>query len=224
MYVPPHFEETRTEALHALIHEHPLATLVTLGRDGLSANHLPIELDPHPAPLGTLRAHVSRANPVWQDLSPDVEALAIFQGPQAYVTPAWYPTKQETGKVVPTYNYVVVHAYGRLRTMEDPAWLRGLVERLTDRFEAPRTDRWRVSDAPEEYIDKQLHGIVGLEMPVTRLLGKWKVSQNRPEVDRRGVVRGLDATGEASAIEMARVVEERAVPRPVGRPGTPRNA
>src|SRR5215470_8004937 len=139
MYMPAHFEETRPEVLRRLIHDHPLAALVTLGSDGLNANHIPMELDADPAPLGTLRGHVARANPVWRDFSPGVDALAIFQGPQAYVSPGWYQTKQETGKVVPTYNYAVVHASGPMRIIEDRAWLRAFVERLTNRHEAGRS-------------------------------------------------------------------------------------
>ncbi|HXH83648.1 MAG TPA: FMN-binding negative transcriptional regulator [Candidatus Tectomicrobia bacterium] len=207
MYLPSHFEETRPAVLHDLVRAHPLGVLVTLGGGGLEANHLPFELDPEPAPLGTLRAHVSRANPVWQDVTADVEALVIFQGPQAYVTPAWYETKRESGRVVPTYNYAVVHAYGRLRVVEDRDWLRGLVTRLTDRFEAGRADRWRVTDAPEEFVERMLGGIVGLELPVSRMLGKWKVSQNRPAPDRAGVVRGLRAETDPAARAMADLVE-----------------
>jgi transcriptional regulator len=208
MYVPAHFEETRTEVLHRLIREHSQAVLVTLGSGGLAANHIPFELDPDPAPFGTLRGHVARANPVWQDFSKDMEALVVFQGPQAYISPSWYETKKQTGKVVPTYNYIVVHAHGALRVVQDQAWLRALVERLTNRFEGQRTEPWRVSDAPGEFVDKMLGAIVGLEMPVTRLIGKWKVSQNRPQVDRDGVVKGLSESGGAEQLAMARLVDE----------------
>jgi len=208
VYLPKHFEETRVEVLHALIREYPLGTLVTLGADGLNANHIPIEIDPEPAPLGTLRGHVARANPVWRDAVADVEALVVFQGPTAYVSPSWYPSKRETGKVVPTYNYAVVHAYGRLHSVEDPAWLRHLVERLTSRFEAGRAEPWQVADAPESYIDAQLRAIVGIEIPITRLLGKWKVSQNRSAPDRAGVVHGLEGDADPDAAEIARLVEQ----------------
>ena len=208
MYLPRHFEETRVEVLHALIREHPLGTLVTLGADGLSANHIPIEVDPEPAPFGTLRGHVARANPVWRDSVADVAALVVFQGPSTYVSPSWYPSKRETGKVVPTYNYVVVHAYGHLRSIEDPVWLRHLVERLTARFEADRAEPWQVADAPASFIDAQLRAIVGLEIPITRLLGKWKVSQNRSAPDRAGVVHGLRASVDSDAATIARLVEQ----------------
>src|SRR5687767_8611998 len=145
MYLPSHFKEERTAVVHGLIRDHPLGTLVTLGPQGINGNHMPFQIDPEPRPFGTLRAHVARANPVWREFSRDVEALAIFQGPQAYVTPSWYPTKQENGKVVPTWNYLVVHAYGTLRVIEDTAWLRNFVEGLTNRFEAGRADPWKIT-------------------------------------------------------------------------------
>ena len=195
MYLPKHFEETRVEVLHGLIHSDPLGALVTLTPGGLDANHLPFEVDPEPAPFGTLRGHVARANPLWRDFSRDVEALVIFQGPGTYVSPAWYPTKQDTGKVVPTWNYAVVHAHGMLRVIDDHAWLRDSVTKLTNRHEAPRRDPWKVTDAPADYIDKQLGAIIGLELPITRLVGKWKMSQNRPAPDREGVVDGLRREG-----------------------------
>jgi len=212
MYLPGHFEETRIEVLHQLMRERPLATFVTLGSRGLNANHIPFEIDPEPAPFGTLRGHVARANPVWRDFSRDVEALVIFHGPATYISPAWYPTKKATGEVVPTYNYVVVHAYGPLQIIDDPAWLRGLVSRLTGRFESTRKDPWHVTDAPEAFIDKQLRSIVGIEIVVTKLLGKWKASQNRPEIDRAGVVDGLDALNDPDSLAMARLVRERSKP------------
>jgi transcriptional regulator len=208
MYVPAYFEETRSEVLHQLIRDHSLAALVTLGPAGLNANHIPLELDPGPAPLGTLRGHVARGNPMWRDFSPDVEALAVFQGPQAYISPSWYQTKRETGKVVPTYNYVVVHAYGPMRIIEDRAWLRGLVERLTNRYEAGRAEPWRVTDAPVEFVEQMLGGIVGIEIPLTRLVGKWKVSQNRPPADRVGVVKGLAELNDADARAMSGLVKK----------------
>jgi len=208
MYMPKHFEETRVEVLHTLIREHPLGALVTLGAEGLNANHIPFEIDPEPAPFGTLRGHVARANPVWRESVPGVEALVMFQGPAAYVSPSWYASKRETGKVVPTYNYAVVHAYGPLRIVEDADWLRGLVGRLTDKFEAGRPEPWQVDDAPASFVDAQLRAIVGLEIPVTRLLGKWKMSQNRSAPDRAGVIRGLRGNTDADAMSIASLVEQ----------------
>jgi transcriptional regulator len=208
MYVPKHFEETRVEILHELIRAYPMAALVTLAPDGLDANHIPFEIDPEPAPFGTLRGHVARANALWRDFSREVQALAIFQGPDTYISPSWYPTKQETGRVVPTWNYAVVHAHGPLRAIEDRGWLRGFVEGLTNRHEASLSNPWKVTDAPADYIEKQLGAIVGLEMPLTRLVGKWKVSQNRTARDQDGVVEGLLQAGRESATAMAGLIRQ----------------
>jgi len=207
MYNPRHFEETRVDVLHQLMRAEPFAMLVTMGAGVLDANHLPLELDAEPAPLGTLRGHVSRANDVWRTGDPAVEALVVFQGPQRYVTPEWYPTKAETGKVVPTWNYVVVHAYGTPRFVEDVGWLRAHVGRLTAIHEAGRERPWQVSDAPDDYVAGQLKGIVGFELAITRLTGKWKVSQNRVEADRVGVTAGLRAAGDPTSAVMADLVE-----------------
>jgi transcriptional regulator len=206
MYLPKHFDETRIEVLHELIRAHPLGTLVTLAASGLEANHIPFEIDPDPAPFGTLRGHVARANPVWREPPREADALVIFRGPEAYVSPSWYASKQEGGKVVPTWNYAVVHAYGRLRAVDDAAWLRAFVEKLTDRHEAGRTVRWKVTDAPADYVDKMVTAIVGIELPIARLLGKWKVSQNRPARDREGVVAGLHEQGGDVSRAMAELV------------------
>lgn len=206
MYLPPHFAESRTEVLRDLIAAHPLGALVTFGPDGLNANHIPFEYDPHPQPFGTLRGHVARANPLWREFSAQVEALVIFQGPQVYVTPSWYQTKKETGRVVPTFNYIVVHAYGEMRVIEDVDWLRRFVGGLTKRFEAPREAPWAVTDAPEDFIAAQLRAIVGIEIPVARLIGKWKASQNRPLQDQQGVVRGLRESADPAARAMADAV------------------
>ena len=172
MYLPPLFEETRIEVLAGLIHEHPLATLITQNDAGLVANHIPIEFDPAPAPFGILRGHVARANPVWRETVAGSEVLLVFQGPSAYVTPAWYETKKQTGKVVPTWNYAVVHARGPLVVRDDPVWLRAFLEKLTDRHESGRTAPWKVGDAPEDFIRSQLRAIVGIEIPLTALTGK----------------------------------------------------
>jgi transcriptional regulator len=147
---------------------------------------------------------------VWRDFSRDVEALAVFQGPQAYISPSWYHTKRETGKVVPTYNYIVVHAYGPMRIIEDRAWLLGLVERLTNRYEAGRAEPWKVTDAPADFVEQMLGAIVGIEIPLTRLRGKWKVSQNRPSADRDGVVTGLRGVKDSEAQAMSGLVKRAA--------------
>ena len=192
MYVPPHFSETRPEAIHQLLRDHPLGILVTRTTTGeLDANHLPLELILDGSTLGTLRGHVSKANPVWQQSALESEVLAIFQGPQRYISPGWYATKKETGKVVPTWNYAVVHAYGIMRIIEDQIWLQQLVEKLTTRHEASRLQPWKTSDAPHHYIQSQLQGIVGIEIPISRWIGKWKMNQNRPEVDRESVMDAL---------------------------------
>jgi transcriptional regulator len=207
MYVPQHFKEERVPVLHGLMRRHPFAMLVTLGADGLAANHLPMELVDEPPPLGILRCHVSRANPVWKT---SAEALVVFQGPHGYISPSWYPSKAETGAVVPTWNYAVVHAHGRPRIVEDRAWLREHVGRLTQHMEAPRPDPWRVSDAPGDFIDKMLNGIVGIEIAIARLEGKWKVSQNRPAPDRAGVVAGLGQSADSTERELSGLVAEAA--------------
>jgi len=203
MYNPPHFQEQRTEVLHQLIREHALAALVTLGPDGLIANHVPLILDPESGPLGTLRGHLSRMNPQWRDSLPSVPALAIFQGPSAYITPSWYPSKDAGGKVVPTYNYIVVHAHGLLQTFEDPRLLETNVRALTDLHEARFASPWSVSDAPADFIQAQLKGIIGIEIPISRLEGKWKVSQNRVSADRRGVRDGLRQVGDSAGLALA---------------------
>ena len=194
MYLPAHFAESRAEVLHALIRSHPLGLLVTQNGDGsIAANDIPFVLDASDdGSPGVLRAHVARANPLWRTARDDVESLVVFQGPQGYVSPAWYPGKAGHGKVVPTWNYVVVQARGALRAIDDRGWLRAFVTRLTDRHEGPRPAPWALTDAPADYVDTMLGAIVGIEMPVTSLVGKWKVSQNRPAADREGVAQGLD--------------------------------
>lgn len=207
MYIPAHFAEPDVTVLQELIRTRPLATLVTLSPTGLEANHIPLHLCPAPAPFGTLRGHVARSNPIWRDTVGDVEALAIFHGPNAYVTPAWYPTKAESGRVVPTWNYVVAHAHGRLRVVDDPAWLRAHLGELTAHNEAAQPEPWRLEDAPPEFIGKLIGAVVGVEIVITRLVGKWKLSQNQPDPNRAGVVRGLRARGDAAALEMADRIE-----------------
>jgi transcriptional regulator len=206
MYQPPHFREDRLKIQHALMRAHPLAMLVTLGEGGLTANPLPLVLHAEEGEHGILRGHFARANEQWKSFDPEVECLAIFQGPERYVTPSWYATKRETGKVVPTWNYAVVQAYGLLRVMDDAEWVSAQVRSLTNAHEASRAMPWGVADAPESFIRAQLRGIVGFEIPITRIEGKWKVSQNRPEPDRAGVVAGLRAE-EDEAGSMAELVE-----------------
>jgi len=193
MYLPRHFEETRTEVLHALLQAHPLGLLVTTDADGAPvANAIPFLLDAGRGPLGTLVAHVARANPVWQQAA-GRPALVVFQGPQGYISPSGYPAKAEHGKVVPTWNYAMVQARGPLQVLDDPVALRALVGRLTERHEAGLPRPWAVDDAPADYVDTMLRAIVGLEIPLTALAGKYKLSQNRPAADRAGVQAALDA-------------------------------
>lgn len=206
MYLPPHFREERPEVIRDLIRRHPLATLVTLGGDGLVANHVPLLFDPEPAPYGTLRGHLARANPQWQHYRGDVEALTIFQGPQAYISPNWYPTKQEHGRVVPTWNYVAVHAWGTLSIYSEPDRLRAFLDELTAEHEALLTQPWRPSDAPAGYIGGLLQAIVGIEIPITRVEGKWKVSQNQPAENRCGAAEALETRGDEQSAEMARLI------------------
>jgi len=207
MYLPKHFEQNDVAVLHDLMRAHPLATLVTLASDGLNANHIPLHVCAEPAPLGTLRGHVARTNPMWNDFRGDVAALAIFHGPQVYISPTWYPTKAQTGRVVPTWNYVVVHAYGPLRIIDDPAWVRGLLQTLTTEHEAAQPKPWTMQDAPEEFVAKMVAGVVGIEMVISSLSGKYKTSQNQPSENRAGVVQALRAQRTDEAQAMAALVE-----------------
>jgi len=206
MYQPPHFREDRLDLQHALIRANPLGILVTVGEQSPIANHIPCVLDADASPFGTLRCHVARANDVWHTLDGASEALVIFQGVDGYVTPAWYETKRETGKVVPTWNYVVVHAYGRPRAIENPAWLMRQLADLTAQNEAGRAEPWQVSDAPDEFIAAQMKGIIGIEIEITRIEAKWKVSQNRNLADRVGVAHGLRSQGDERSLALAELV------------------
>jgi transcriptional regulator len=192
MYIPPAFREDRIEALHELIRLHPLGLLTTAGASGLVATPLPFLVYPAEGPHGTLRAHLARANPHWRELQGGAGCLVVFMGPQGYITPAWYPGKREMQKVVPTWNYVCVQAWGRPRLVEDAAWLRRQIDDLTHARESARPEPWAVSDAPAEYIAAQMQAIVGIEIPIDRIEGKWKLSQNRTSADRAGVVAGLN--------------------------------
>ncbi|MDX1251693.1 MAG: FMN-binding negative transcriptional regulator [Gammaproteobacteria bacterium] len=209
MYVPSRFEEPRLEIMHELIRANPLATVVTLSSAGLNANHIPLYLSEEPAPFGILRGHVARSNPIWNDYAKDVDVLAIFHGPQAYISPSWCATKKETGKVVPTWNYAVVHAYGSLSVMDDASWLRVQLDALTDRNEAAVSEQWQVSDAPREYTEKMIGAVVGIEIVITKLIGKWKTSVIEPEQNLSGVIHELAASGQQDAASMAVLMEER---------------
>jgi transcriptional regulator len=202
MYLPVHFAESRPEVLAGLVRAHPFGLLVTQnGAGGIDANSIPFFLDEGPAGTpGVLRAHVARANPVWRNARGDVDSLVVFQGPQGYVSPAWYPSKAEHGKVVPTWNYVMVQARGALQAIDDKEWLRAFVTRLTERHERERAEPWAVSDAPADYLETMLGAIVGIEIVLASLTGKWKVSQNRPAADRAGVVAGLRREGGEEAL------------------------
>jgi len=207
MYRPSAFREDRLETLHALIEAHPLATLVTAGSDGLNANLLPFTLAADRGDRGVLRAHLAKGNDQIAALREGREALVIFQGAEAYITPSWYVSKAEHGKVVPTWNYVVVQAWGTSRVIDDPAWLRIQIDELTRKQERDRSEPWNVTDAPESFVQSQIKGITGLEIEVSRIEGKWKVSQNRPEKDRDSVMQGLRT--ERRDDVMASIVAER---------------
>jgi transcriptional regulator len=209
MYLPSHFEQHDAAALHALMREHPLATLVSQQASGITADAIPLE---YVAASHTLRGHVARANPLWREAA-GRPVLAVFNGPQAYITPSWYPSKASTHKVVPTWNYTLVHAHGVLRAVEDAPWLHELVSGLTAHHEASRAQPWAVSDAPDDYVQQMLRAIVGIEIPVDRLIGKWKISQNRSDADRLGVAAGL-TEGAEPARAMAELVAGKARPEP----------
>ena len=191
MYEPPLHRNEDREAILSLIRAHPLGLLISHGAQGLEANSIPFLIDPAASKFGTLQAHMARANGQWRSLGEADDVLVVFQGPDHYITPAWYQTKRETGKVVPTWNYVAIHAYGRVRFFEDAHRLLALVTRLTESHEAKRAAPWAVSDAPDEFVRAQLRAIVGFTVPIARLEGKWKMSQNRNEADRAGVRDGL---------------------------------
>jgi len=211
MYMPKHFEEHDIGVLHALIRSHPLGTWVTQAGGELLANHIPFLVDPSRGERGTLVGHVARANPVWQSFSKDVASLIVFQGPEGYISPSFYESKKEHGKVVPTWNYVVVHAHGMPRAIEDRDWLRAHLEALVSVHEATQALPWKIADAPADFIDGLLRVIVGIEIPIATLVGKWKISQNRPEADIDGVISGLRADGdEETAAAVARVRADRA--------------
>jgi transcriptional regulator len=208
MYVPKYHAESDISVLHALIRAHPLGTWVTQGEGELLANHIPFLLDPTRGQNGTLIGHVARANRVWQSFSTQLNSVVVFQGAQTYVTPSWYPSKHAHGKAVPTWNYAVVHAHGLPRAIENGEWLLQHINQLTDVHESDQALPWRVSDAPPDFTARLLQAIVGIEIPIAKLVGKWKVSQNRPMPDKLGVVAGLMARGDAQSKEMASLVNQ----------------
>ena len=208
MYLPKYFKEERVAVLHELIRARPFATLVTTGPNGLDASHIPMVLDAREGALGILRGHLAKGNPQWKEYAAGSPALAIFAGAHHYISPSWYPSAEEHGKAVPTWNYAVVHAHGPLRLETGKEALFHHVRSLTDQQESGRTPRWGVEKAPAEFIDGMLGAIVGVEMEIVRLEGKWKMSQNRPPQDHPGVIAGLRREGDEDAEEIARWIEE----------------
>ncbi len=200
MYLPKHFAETDIGTLQALMRAHPLATVVSHGPDGLNANHIPLHLDAGTGPNGTLQGHIARANPLAKASAVDGEILVIFQGPEGYISPSGYATKAEHGKVVPTWNYTAVHAYGQLRLIDDADWVLAQVSALTAIHEANLAQPWAVSDAPADYIEKMLGAIIGIEITISRLVGKWKVSQNQPAANQASLIAALDGQPMADLI------------------------
>ena len=195
MYIPAHFAMKSPQALHRVIREHPLGALVTMGPDGLDANHIPFEFDPAHGPLGLLTAHVARANPVWQQCQGGADVLVIFRGNESYISPNWYPSKHETHRLVPTWNYEVVHVHGRLTVMDEERFVRGVVARLTREHEASEPRPWKMGDSPPDYIAQMLQAVVGIQVAVQRIEGKAKLSQNREERDRLNAADTLLAKG-----------------------------
>ena len=197
MYVPSHFDESRPDVLYDLIEKNPLGVLITHGQSGLDANHIPFEIDRSQGPHGVLRCHVARNNSVWQDIATGDQVLVVFRAVDAYISPQWYPSKQDFHKQVPTWNYLVAHAYGRITVRDDERYVRGNVARLTRKHEASQPVPWKITDAPTDYIDMMLKAIVGLEIEITRLVGKAKLSQNKEVRDIRSAGETLSAQGDS---------------------------
>lgn len=208
MYQPPQFRQEDRDRIHALMRDNPFGLFITCGASGLLANGIPFVFDPSVGEHGVLRGHLARANGQWRDCIGGIEALVVFRGVDHYVRPGWYETKRETGKVVPTWNYAMVQARGKATAFEDADRLRAQVSDVTGMMEAPHPDAWAASDAPEDFLKAQIKGIVGIEIVLTELVGKWKTSGNRPEADRRGVVDGLRGLASDEAGAMAALVAE----------------
>ena len=209
MYTPEHFSETSLDALHEIMRAYPLATLVSQSSSGSNANHLPLHLTTKNHTFGILSGHIARANPLWQELSDGNEVLVIFHGPHAYVTPSWYPAKAKTGMVLPTWNYVVVHARGKPQLIEDTEWLRAHLHILTADHEARFDTPWQLEDAPSDFIEKMMRAVVGIEIEITQLAGKWKLSQNQSAENQIGVLEGLRKSSIKKDLEMASVIERK---------------
>lgn len=212
MYIPAYHAENDLNKVQSLIDAHPLGAWVTLGAQGLIANHIPFVLDRSRGEFGCLRAHVSRANSVWQQLDAEAESVVMFQGPQSYITPNWYPSKQADGKVVPTWNYVVAHAHGRARVIEDPRWILQLLCDLSAHSEAQQAKQalpWQVADAPQDFIERLARAVVGIEIPISKLQGKSKLSQDEAMPDRLGTVAGLASLGGENSVALADLIAAR---------------
>ena len=208
VYLPPHFEESNVDSFSSLIKDHPLGTLITLDSTGINANHIPFIFDGGHGDIGRLLGHVARSNSVWRDFNPDIESLVIFQSVDAYISPTWYPSKQETHEVVPTWNYAVFHVYGTVIIHDDVKWVRGQAGMLTKQQEASQPTPWKMADAPPAYTEVMLGNIVGIEIPITRIVGKLKASQNRAEQDRLGAIAGLQQQSAPNGHAMAEVMIE----------------
>lgn len=208
MFQPPIFSVDDTKLMHELMLTHPFATLITIQDGGISADHLPVVVHPELSDQGIIRAHIAKGNPLWLKRKTSMETLAIFQGPQAYITPSWYPSKKQHGKAVPTWNYAVVHAHGELNFRTDEEWLLEHLVELSKKQEDDRHEAWKVSDAPDSYIAKQLKGIVGIEIEIKKLGGKWKVSQNKNKEDRTGVQDGLKLETDQGSLSISELVRD----------------
>lgn len=208
MYLPKHFEERDPERLRSFIARSPLGTLVTQTESGLDANHIPFVFADTGSTAGTLHGHIARANPLWREVLRDATALVIFQGPDSFISPSWYPSKRENARVVPTWNYAVVHVHGVLRFVDDPAWVRSHVDALTRAHEGKRNPPWAVTDAPADFVEKMVAAVIGIEISITQLVGKWKVSQNRSMSDRVGVIEALEREAMPSGTAIAALIKE----------------